>query len=428
MLTQQQKEDLAFLQVQATELANKPGSLTKQEERQYAKLLADISLVKSGATLEDLMIDRTNESRAKAGLSRIGKEDNLDVESRAIAEGFLKFFRSGNDFEVRDSGVGTAPLSGTVAGVLNGSTGSFVPTQFWYQVKNTMKAIDPLFNPDAVTFIETPKGGPIQIPYYSDIENVSVVVGEGSDQSGNETDINAVNAAVINAYSFRSPLWRVSVESFDDVATIGGIVPLFTKFCGDRTARGVGKLLVSGSGSGQPTGIITALQAAGVNPIVASGSSGNSGGTENGSNSIGSADVAKLVFAVDESYRRSDKCFFLCSDNVRQYLATLVTKFGSPLVNWYKGDAFMLGYPIRTSPSMSNIGQGNYPLVFGDFSYFAVRHVTCAPSQRVQLVKETVGLIEKGEVGLRYFDRYDSALLYSDTSAPSPFSYLVTHS
>jgi len=425
MITPQQVKDLAYLNGQASALANKP-SLSKSEQRQWDLLLTQIAAVKSGASLEELMVEQTNDAAKRSGLPTVRKDNSLTPERREIAEGFLALLKSGREVEYRDQGVGTSVLSGEPGGVLQGNLGSFVPTGFWYQIKAAMKAADPLLNEDVVTLVTSPKGGPFVAPYYSDIENTATIVGEGSDQSGNETDLYKPAAAVLNAFSFRSPLWRVSLESVQDVQSIGGVLPLFEQFCADRTARGVGKYLVTGSGSGQPLGIVTALQALGINPIVAAGSSANTGGSETGANSIGSIDIAKLVFAVDEKYRRSPKIAFICNDNTRQYLATIVTKSGLPLLNWYGGDAYMLGYPVLTSPSMPSIGNGNYPIVFGDWSYFMVRNVTSG--QRVQIFKEAPGLLDKGEIGMRFYDRWDCGLLYNDTAAPSPFSFLVTHS
>jgi hypothetical protein len=46
----------------------------------------------------------------------------------------------------------------------------------------------------------------------------------------------------------------------------------------------------------------------------------------------------------------------------------------------------------------------------------------------VKVFTEAPGLIEQGEVGLRSFARADGKLLYTDTSAPSPFVLLANHS
>ena len=67
------------------------------------------------------------------------------------------------------------------------------------------------------------------------------------------------------------------------------------------------------------------------------------------------------------------------------------------------------------------------PIVFGDLSYFCVR-CSVDPITRVQLYKETPGLVEQGKFGLRAYVRYDSALLYSDTGSPAPIVYLQNYS
>jgi HK97 family phage major capsid protein len=233
---------------------------------------------------------------------------------------------------------------------------------------------------------------------------------------------------MIGAYTFRTPTFHASIESLQDVEMAGGVVELFKKFSAERLALGVGPYLVTGQGPTvkQPTGLLNALETLDGASVVSQGAGGNDG-ISSASNSVGSADIANLYYALDEAYRDSPKCCWLMSSGSLGKLAAIVTKEGLPIVQWQGPEAYILGKRVRISPSMPSIAAQNVPILFGDLSYFCVR-CSMDPITRVQLYRETPGLIERGKIGLRAYVRYDSALLYSDTGSPAPIVYLQNHS
>src|SRR3981189_2181691 len=139
-------------------------------------------------------------------------------------------------------------------------------------------AHDALFDEDAVTYYESSTGRVTEVPVYGDIENEAVQVEEAGDSSSSETNIAAPGHASVGVYSFRSPLWRVPIEAVQDVEAMGNAMNVFKQFAADRIARGVGKKLVNGNGSGTILGLVPSLAAAGVTPVTALGSAANTGG------------------------------------------------------------------------------------------------------------------------------------------------------
>src|SRR5206468_11773016 len=129
------------------------------------------------------------------------------------------------------------------------------------------------------------------------IEAEAVQLDEAAYSVSGETNLTTPGQANVGVYSFRSPLWRLPLEVLQDVEAIGGAMEVFKKFAADRIARGVGKKLINGNGSGTILGLIPSLAALGVIPTSAVGSSGNTGGSENGTNSIGSKDIATLYYS-----------------------------------------------------------------------------------------------------------------------------------
>jgi len=416
---------LALLTREASELANR-SKLTAQEEKRYALLLSQISLLKTGeVTLQDLMIDETNDAMRAAGLPQIKRQAPVS-ETRAKAEAWQTAIKVMVEKRTATEVEGDIiSRIGTYSGI-----SQFVPTEWIQETVNAMAAHDAFLDEDAVSMMNSTSGRVTQIPVFGDIENVAQVMGESADSSSSEARISAPSQVDSGVYSYRSPLWRLSIEAMQDVEAMGNAVNLFKKFAADRIARGAARDLVSGNGSGQPLGIVSSLLAAGITPTVAQGSAANTGGSESGVNSIGSQDIAALYYSVNEAYRTQPKAAFFMNDSTRTYLAQIVTKQGIPLVHWQGPEAFIFGKPIRVSPSMDSIGAGKYPVLFGDGSYWLSRNVVDNGEDAlsyVQLVKEASGLAEKGLVALRMFCRWGGNLLWNDAGSPAPFGLLQNH-
>lgn len=415
------QRELQTLLAEASELSTKPN-WTKADERRNAYLLAAISAVKSGISLIDINVAELNDVEDRMGVERtlIEPRSPLTREQREHIGVWQRFCKNGK-IESRDMTVGNGQPA-----FLTGNLGSFVPLKFFQDVKAAQKNTDALFNPDVVTYVETTYGNPIQFGYYGDTENVAQLVSEGN--LANEQDLGSIGGVMIGAYTFRTPTFHASIEALQDVEMAGGVVELFKKFTADRLARGVGPYLITGQGPTvkQPTGLLNAIESVNAPSVVAQGSGGNDG-INSGANSVGSADIANLYYALDEAYRDSPKCAWLMSSGTLGKLAAIVTKEGLPIVNWQGPEAWILGKPVRISPSMPSVAAQNVPILFGDMSYFCVR-CSVDPITRVQLYRESPGLIERGKIGLRAYVRYDSALLYSDTGSPAPIVYLQNHS
>jgi HK97 family phage major capsid protein len=408
--------DLNTLLAEANELSSKP-SFTKAEQRRFAFVQSAIAAVRQGASLAEIEEADLNERKMQVGLNLNVR--TLSHEQRADAKVWQRFLQTG-DIEARDQGVG----NGTPA-YLKGNMGSFVPLRFFDGIFAAQKYADALFDPNVVTFETSVNGQPLEVPMYGDTEEVATLVGEADSLS--EADLTAPSAIMVGnpMYSFKSPLWHVSMEAMQDVEALGGILPLFQKFSADRIARGVGPYLVNGTGTNQPMGLLTALEALGSAAVTAVGSSGNDGSANTGANSIGSADIANLFYALDTAYREQPKCVWLMNSNTLLALALIVTKQGVPLVQWQGPEAWILGKRVRICPSLPNIASKVAgTIVFGDASYFMVRAVP----QNVRVYKEAPGLVENGKYGLRAFARYDSQLIWNDVDSPAPLVYLQQHS
>jgi len=295
--------------------------------------------------------------------------------------------------------------------------GFLVPTGFVNRVEDATKYYADLLNDGVCTVVETATGQPLPYPVSDDTGNAAVIV----DEAGtiNEQDVTA-NHVKLGAYKLSGGVVKASVELLQDSAI--DIEGWLAERFGVRYGRGLEFYLTKGTGTGQPTGIITAIAASGATPVVAAGSSANSGNnSETGANSIGYADLVDLEHSVDPSYRKAARYMF--HDKTLAQLKKILDKFGRPI--WAPGIAVnepdtLNGYPYVINQSMDQVGPSNTTVVFGDTKSFVIRKIK--GSMSMQRLVELYAV--NGQVGFLSNMRVDSNLV----TATKPLNVLIQHS
>jgi HK97 family phage major capsid protein len=332
-----------------------------------------------------------------------GGEKNLDAQDRMLVE-------------KRDVAEGAPMLThvGTYTGL-----GYFVPTGFVNAIEVATKWFAPLTNGSVVGLMNTATAQPLPFPTADDTNNVATIVGEAASVS--EEDVTA-GQVVLGAYKLSSGIIKASVELLADSAF--DIEGYLSKRFGERFGRGLENLLTNGTGSSQPTGLLTAILANGVTPVVAQGSSESTGGAQTGANSVGYSDLVNLEHSVDPSYRNGARYMF--HDTTLSALKKIIDKFGRPL--WAPGIAVsepdrLNGYTYTINQSMPQIGSVSEAntIIFGDFSKFIVRKVQ---DMRMQRLNELFAV--NGQVGFLADYRIDSNLVCA--SSTHPLNILQQHS
>jgi HK97 family phage major capsid protein len=230
--------------------------------------------------------------------------------------------------------------------------------------------------------LNTSTGNVLNWPTADDTANVGNWVAEAAAVS----QVNPTFANVqFNAYLASSKQVLVSVQLLQDSAF--DLESYLAEAFAIRIARIANNGYTVGSGSGQPNGILTAIEADGSPLIVtAVGSTNNDGGaSEDGSNSIGSDDLANLIAELDPMYRVGAK--FMMHWSVIDYLRKLKDKYGRPLweVSIAQGTPDRIyGYEYDWNADMSAWTQGAgesganaslYTILFGQFSKYIVREI-----------------------------------------------------
>lgn len=341
------------------------------------------------------------------------------------ARAFGKFLRCGKSTltseerntlerrEVRDMSEGNIIAQiGSYTGV-----GYFVPAGFVYDIEQATKYFAPLLKGDVVRVIETATGQPLPYPTSNDTTQEATVVGENG--SVNEQDIAAVSHVPLGAWKMSSGLIKCSLELIQDAAF--DLEAWLAERFGERWGRGLENLLTKGSGSNQPTGLLTAIAVSGASPVIAQGDSETTGGSQTGANSIGYSDLVNLEHSVDPTYRRGAK--YMMHDTTLSAIKRILDKYGRPL--WVPSVATnapdtILGYQYVVNQSMPQIASGANTVVFGDFSKFIVRKVKDLSVLRLDEL-----FAASGQVGFISFARVDSNLIDAGTH---PLNMLEQHS
>jgi len=376
---------------EADELSKR--ELNKQEQRRYDFCLASISALKHAPTAANAF------------------------ERRKLAKAYSDIAH-GISVRALEAGAGVVTHTTLSAG------GAFVPVNYFNgEFQHAVATIDPLFNRDVVTYLETDAGNSVALPLTNDTGVEAVVITENTKDSAE--DIDAINQAVTDVFTYRTPKIVTTIE-FDQDALVDYNLSLLERFFAERIARGVGKDLVTGNGSGKCLGLVPALEALSVVPTIAQGSNANDGiSGNNGTNSIGSDDLASLFFSVPARYRASSKAAWLMNDSTLQFIAGLKDKFGGLVFPEARlSQPLIYGKPVYVSPSMDSIGAGKIPVVFGDLSRWMTRYVK--GSSYVRNYREVPGVVEYGLTAWAAFARYGGQLLMSNATL-SALNYIQNH-
>ena len=399
---------------------------SKTQNMRMTSLMSIISAMKGGSSLAEVRNWEIDELRKASGLSRLPEAprtalgQEIEGEWRKFAKGEpVRTAYVPSDREIRANEAGTATVSFTQG--LPG--GYFVAPGMHSRFLETAKLHDQVFESWASNQIETDDGAIMQIPSADDISNQSVQVGE--TLQSNEVDIFNFGQVQLSSYSFRTKVVAMSLELIQDSNFAVGAV--LERIFSIRHALGVGNALMRGSGTAAPTGLLTATVGSGAVPVIAAGSSANTGGAETGATSIGSTDLVNLYKKLDPKLRPG--AVWYMQDATLRYFAGLLDKSGRPLFqDGLLGDdsqPHLMGKKVACSPSMPLMGSGNNSIVFAQPSYFTVR--TVPSSTYVRRYWQNTTLVTFGLIGFESFFRVDSNLV-APNAAFLPSQYLQHHS
>ncbi len=269
--------------------------------------------------------------------------------------------------------------------------GYFVPSEIFEEVVYGMAQFDPLLDENVVTLIPSNNASlkPISIPGW-DLSGIAAeLISEGAQRT--PFTVPDLDQAMLNGYTFRTVLdatFELEEDAFEP------LINQLQRAYSIAFARGVGQYLVVGSGSNEPTGILTG--AANSNVTISSAQ-------------IGYSDIESIYFSVDRAYRSSEKCAWLMNDKTYQQIRKVVDDNGRPLINLVNDKELLMGKRVLISPSMPtpNPSVSRQLVVFGDFSHYIVR----LSQLRLRRTIQAPGYVDAGKALYFGFIRCDATLL-----------------
>lgn len=285
-------------------------------------------------------------------------------------EAFSRYLRTGDTHglnEVRaGTGLSTAPTGSGQTGADN--AGYQVPQGFWQQMTVALKAYGGLSN--GYRLVETKSGAPMPWPTVDPTGVTATLIAQELTQMS-VTSPYVFGQGTLQAWTYATPPLLASVQLLNDSEfDVDGFV---AERLGEAIGRSLAAAAVSGTGSGQPLGLVTALNAKGSAGTVGGSSTASggfvtlataasvktfqtpAGGTELVQNVLSPATCLAMVSAVDSAYW--PECAWWMSPQQALNQHGVIDAQGRPLLNYSEGMedgavGSILGFPVYTDPNL----------------------------------------------------------------------------
>lgn len=242
------------------------------------------------------------------------------------------------------------------------------------------------------TVIRTQTSGPLPIPTVNDSTNVGALIGEGVTVGTQDVTFGQL---VLDAWKYTSKSVLVSTELMQDNAV--NLPQLLGRLLGERLGRITNTHFTTGTGTGQPNGVVNAA-------TFAQALTGNT-------TQITLTNLMTLYHSVDPAYRDNSK--WMMNDNSLMKIKLMLDSQGRPL--WLPGlvdraPDTILGSPYVINQDMATMTATAKSILFGDFSKYWIRDV-----RDFTLVRLDERFAEFLQVGFLAFMRTDGDLLNAGT-------------
>jgi len=353
--------------------------LTDEEAARYQELEGQLAMVRQSAEIR---------SRHQAYLTPVRTDLHVNVagaDEDPVERAFESYLRTGNASD--ELAQYRAQSEGT-----NTAGGYLVPQGFRAKLVDRMKQFGGIAN-YAETFT-TSEGNLVPYPTVDDTANIGEIVAEGGTFAAGADLVFAQRT--LSAYKYMAggagnlPL-KVSWELLQDSAfDVAGFI---ARKLGERIARVQAVHWATGTGTGQPQGIVT--------PITTSGTIGT----------LALADLVATILFLDPAYRAGAQ--WLMNDATYGTIMGLNDSTGRPLLTGVNDGIAgqidqprLLGYPVVIDQAMPSKATGAKFLAFGDIGEaYVIRRV-----KDVTLVTLNELYAANGQTGFMAWARADGAV------------------
>ena len=368
------------------------------EKQKWDGMKADLSDLderiersKEAETLTPIVEPRSELPRPLIVDNSKNEDSNEASEEGDYSEAFDGFMRRGlADLSQEQRGLMQSRYDARAQSLTNAAGGYTVPEGFSGRIIEAMKQYGGLEN--FATVMTTATGNDLPFPTNDDTANVGELLAENAATAEQDT---VFGQKMLSAYMYSSKMIRVSLQLLQDNEV--SLESYLVNILGKRLGRIQATHFATGTGTGQPNGILTATT--GITAAAAS--------------VIALEDLTKLEHGVDPSYRANGQASFLFNDATFKALKDLEDADGRPLWRPSMGadvPATINGYRFGIDQGYESIATGNKIATFGDHSAYTIRRVNGVTMSRL-----SERYAEYFQVAFLGFNRADGELL--DASA-----------
>lgn len=256
----------------------------------------------------------------------------------------------------------------TTAGSGGTNASSVVPTDFYDMLIAHLIEVSGLMQ-CGPTVLNTGGGETLQIPKTLTHSAQGIPPSpllSASQASALLTADPAFSMQTLSAYKY-GVLLQVARELIDDTAV--DLLGYLAMQAGRALGNSFGSRLINGTGTSEPTGLLTG---------TVTSSPGVTGATTGVGGAPSYANLVDLEYSVIAPYRQSRSCYWLAADKTIGGFRKITDTVGRPI--WEPSAVLgspdlLLGKPLVADPFMPAQATSAFSIVFGDFSQFFVRLV-----------------------------------------------------
>ncbi len=267
-------------------------------------------------------------------------------------------------------------------------------TQYMRSLEEAMKAYGGML--EVSTIMRTASGSDMNFPTADATAETGEIVGQNSSASAGDTTFGNTALSVYKYSSKQIKLpWELLQDTFLDIeAYIQGVLAV-------RLGRITNTHFTTGTGSGQPRGIVTG---------AALGKTGTTGQTT----TVIYDDLVDLEHSINRAYRRSKKFGFMMADSSLKVVRKIKDSNGRPIFapGYEQGNPggapdTLLGRPITINDDVAAMAANAKSILMGDFGKYVIRPVMDLTMFRMTDSAYTL----QGQVGFVAFQRIGGNLV-----------------
>lgn len=364
-------------------------NLSNEENEKFDTINNEVDELRAAAARVERAEELKKEMASKAEEVR-DASPAAKVEAR---DAFNAYLRKGMNGISAAEARALAELRGTDTQITtNDGLGGFLVPENWSDFVSATE----LFKSDieqVATVIRTQNGQPFNLPANDDTSVVAAILGEGTAESVSDMTFTNVK---FEPYTYSSKIVKVSNQLMSDNAF--DLASFVGSQLANRLKRGINAHLTDGTGSSQPSGIVTGSAL---------------GKTAASATAVTISEAMDLFYSVDASYRNAPGAGWMMNSTTAKALRVLgfgsSNDFPAYVPGMSAGEADMLfGKPVYINEDMDGIATGNKSIIFGDLSQYYVHE-----AGGVQLLRLSERFADALSTGFIAYRRIDGNVLQS---------------